>query len=396
MRGRHALLAILAAGVLSCHVSAQSIELTSFLFRRPKAPCDTCAPATSPLTVVPPSDLSKTPEQKDQPPAVDAQAFAQAPAAGGEGGMSFNPAMFGDLGAAACGQVTVRTVSTVTTTRTIIGSFGQPVTITTTSQVVNFSTMCVPILGAGSFKISDNESPRPTDRVFLTYNYFDRVTVGDGNVGLNREVLGFEKTFLDGDASFELRLPFLQATGGSSFTGFTDTQVADLTLISKFALINNRDNGNVLSTGLALTVPTADHSVVLADGSALHSLLFQPYGGWILNAGDFYAHAFHSIVVPTDSRDITEFNNDIAVGYWLFRGPGLLRGIVPTIEGHVYTPLSHRNDTDLVHASNIVTLTGGVNFVFPGNSTLGIAVATPVTGPRPDNVEALVSFNLRF
>src|SRR5262245_48418169 len=174
--------------------------------------------------------------------------------------MSFNPAMFGDLGAAACGQVTVRKFSTIIVTTVIPGNptssppippqiIKTPVTIATTS------TTCVPVLGPGSFKISDNDSPRPTDRVFLTYNYFDRVAVGDGNVGLHREVIGFEKTFLSGDASFEMRLPFLQATSGSNFTGFTDNQVADLTLVSKFALINNRDTGNVLSTGLALTVP---------------------------------------------------------------------------------------------------------------------------------------------
>ena len=37
---------------------------------------------------------------------------------------------------------------------------------------------------------------------------------------------------------------------------------------------------------------------LLADGGALRSVLFQPYIGWIINNGDFYAHGFQALVVP--------------------------------------------------------------------------------------------------
>jgi hypothetical protein len=43
-----------------------------------------------------------------------------------------------------------------------------------------------------------------------------------------------------------------------------------------------------------------------------------------------------------------------------------------------------------------VVLTGGVNVLLGMNSTLGVAVGTPVTGPRPFDVEAVVTFNVRF
>jgi len=231
----------------------------------------------------------------------------------------------------------------------------------------------------------------------LTYNYFDRASAGGTNFGLHRELLGFEKTFLDGDASFGVRLPFLQTSLGSELGGFANHEIGDMTLISKFALIDNTRTGNILSAGLALTVPSADHSSVLVDGTALHSVLFQPYAAWIVNAGSFYAQGFHSLVAPTDSRDVTELNNDVGVGYWLYKNrEGFLRGIVPTFEGHLFTPLNHRDNADLIFAPNILTLTAGVNFVLPRFSTLGVAVATPVTGPRPDNVEAIVSLNIRF
>jgi hypothetical protein len=323
---------------------------------------------------------------------VDPQAFAQAPAAGGEAGLSFNPAMFGDLGARGFARTTT-TIVIPPVTQTIKGPLGSIVVVLIPGRTI-ITTTEVPILGPGSYKIADNESPRPTDRVFLTYNYFDRV---EGlNFGLSREMIGFEKTFLDGDASFEVRLPFLQTTG-DTLSALTNHEVGDMTLISKFAFINDDTTGNVLSGGFALTVPTADHSLVLGDGNALRSVLCQPWLGWIYNRGSFFAHAFHSLVVPTDSRDVTELNNDVGIGYWIYKNPdGFLRGIVPTFEGHLLTPLNHRNINDEVYSPNTLTLTAGVNFVMPRNSSIGCAIATPVTGPRPDNIEALVSFNIRF
>ncbi len=408
MSVRHAIIGLLATGVMAGQVSAQSFELTSFLFRRP-APCDCAPPVSGPLTAGTPTD----PGQPAGAPAADSQAFAQAPAAGGEGGASFNPAMFGDLGSGGLGRVLVRTTTVIpASTITVPGPtipgnpFASPpipptpTTITKVipaSTVTRFTTIQVPLIGPGSFKISDNESPRPTDRVFFTYNYFDRVNAGGNNLGLNRELIGFENTFLDGNASFGMRLPFLQTTQGAGISGLVNHEVGDLTLIGKYAVINNLTTGNVLSGGLALTVPSADHRLILADGNALRSVLIQPYTGWIINAGSLFAQGFHSLVVPTDTRDITEINNDVAVGYWLYKSPEtFLRGIVPTVEGHIFTPLNHTSNLDLVYSPNIVTLTFGMNFVLVGNSTLGIAVAAPVTGPRPDNIEALVSFNVRF
>jgi hypothetical protein len=319
------------------------------------------------------------PNKTDQAPAIDAQAFAQAPASGAERGLSFNPAMFGDLGVSGFAFVNVVVPSS--------NPFSP-------SSVVKVR---VPIAEHASFKISDVQSPLPSDRVYFNYNFYDRVPVAGTTVGLNRELIGFEKTCLGGNASFGMRLPFLQTTGVDNVGGFASREVGDLTLTSTYALINNRETGNVLSGGLLITLPTADHSLVLADGQALRDVLLQPYAGWIINRGILFAQGFHAVVVPTDSRDVTQLNNDVAIGLWALRRPdGLLRGIVPTLEGHLFTPLDHRNNADLVFAPDIFTLTAGVTFVLPGNSTIGAAIAAPLTGPRPDNVEALVSINFRF
>src|SRR5262249_28822403 len=64
-------------------------------------------------------------------------------------------------------------------------------------------TTRIPIFSGGAFKIADNESPRPVDRLFATYNYYNNVnTFGGRDFDVHREVFGFEKTFLDGNASF--------------------------------------------------------------------------------------------------------------------------------------------------------------------------------------------------
>jgi hypothetical protein len=284
--------------------------------------------------------------------------------------------MFGDLGAAGTVTFIVRG-----------GTHSTP-----TARVIRVPAS----LSRGSFKISDNDSPRPVDRVFLTYNYYDGVRTPDVSFNVNREVLGFEKTFLGGDASFEMRLPFLQFSNFSGPEGIVSNEVADLTMILKYAVINDRSTGDVLSGGLAVTVPTAQHGTLQPDGSEKRSTLFQPYVGWIINRGDWYAHAFHAVVVSTDSEEPTLINNDVGIGYWLAKNDyGFFRGIVPTVEAHLLTPVDHRSSTDQFHGIDILTFTAGVNFVLP-RATLGTAIAVTVTGPSPNRVEAILSFNYRF
>jgi hypothetical protein len=64
----------------------------------------------------------------------------------------------------------------------------------------------------GAFKIADNESPRPLDRVFITSNDFSAVNrlflaANASSASVYREMIGFEKKFLKGDASIGMRLP---------------------------------------------------------------------------------------------------------------------------------------------------------------------------------------------
>lgn len=124
----------------------------------------------------------------------------------------------------------------------------------------------------------------------------------------------------------------------------------------------------------------------------------QPWFGYIWNADRFFVQAFHSVVAPTDPRDVTLLFNDIGLNYWLYRGdPNRpLSFIVPMAEIHVTTPLNHRDPSSTVYVPDIVDLTAGVHFGIFRNTTLSLGVATPVTGPRVFNVEGFVQLNWRY
>ncbi len=97
------------------------------------------------------------------------------------------------------------------------------------------------------FKIAENQSPQPQDRVFFTFDYFS-----DLNGALNRRfespvndltayryIFGFEKTFDEGFGSVGFRLPLDQLSANSAISGNftkpggTSTSLNNLSLFTK-------------------------------------------------------------------------------------------------------------------------------------------------------------------
>jgi hypothetical protein len=358
------------------------------------------------------------------------EAFAQAPPSGGEAAQSAIPNMIGDLFGGRRAYTPV--------VATIPGG-GQPLTIpragpvpqnivagTTFSVDVFVNGVRVPAgqplpaalvsgllanarIPAGGasvlplLKIVENESAAPQDRWYTTYNYYNdvdrRLNPAPAQENVHREIFGFEKTFLDGNASIGLRLPFYQEYGDD--VGNRGL-VGDLSVILKYAFLYNRECGNVLSGGLVVTAPTgADFQPSGFGAPVIHDTLLQPYvsGIYCFNR-DFYAQAFSSVVVPTDSRDATLLDNDLGVGYFAYRNCGSgrwLTAVVPTVEVHVTTPLNHRGAlTEPVGVSDLVDITLGTTLEFSSRAALTIGAAIPVVGPRPFDFEAEVQFNWRF
>jgi hypothetical protein len=252
-----------------------------------------------------------------------------------------------------------------------------------------------------AIKIAENESPRPQDRVFIAYNFYSNVDraflpAGIPSSDLHRELVGFERAFLDGNASIGLRLPVFQLVGNSDVV---DSHVGELSVIAKYAFYNDRQTGNLLSTGMVLSTPTGQ-GLQIPGESTLNDLVFQPFIGYVYNAGNAYVQGFTSLAVPTDARDVTLLFNDIVVGYWAYRNncsESFLQGVVPDLECHVNTPLNHRglDSSGPLGFPDTVDITAGSFFIFR-RAVLGLAVGVPLTGPKPFDVEGVANFNIRF
>lgn len=344
----------------------------------PNAAPGTTAPGAIPGVTPGITGTPSAPNQQGtnaQQPSTDA--FAQAPPAGGEGAQTALPQMIGDLG------ISGSTLQFVTSTRTITtrNAFGLTVTRTVTTR----TPIHVPIASRGIFKISDDESPRPQDRVFFSYNYFaDVSTPGSPLSQVHVETVGFEKTFLDGAGSFGFRAPVVQQSGD-----FGSDDIGDVSFIFKYALYDDRQTGNLFSAGLVVTAPTG-RSIDLYDGPDIHSTLIQPYIGAIWALDRFYMNGFAEAVIATDSRDVSFGALDVGMGY------RVSDYFIPTFEAHVNTSFNHHGiDNDPIGFADSVILTSGFHTLI-GRAILTVGVAVPVTGPRLEDVEAIVQFNYRF
>jgi hypothetical protein len=389
------------------------------------APAFGAQPPTQPPATQPPGAQEPVAAQA---PSTDA--FAQAPPGGGEAAQTALPNMVGDLGFYGLAMrafspqiVTTTTVTPALTPAQINQQFNlippfptpgvtrylsitspngagqvftaaqltaltQPTTSATSTSVPPPSGLAnrVPVTSFGAFKISDNESVQPVDRVFATYNYYDLDGFHGNSSSLNREMIGFEKTFLDGAGSFGMRLPYTQVGEGLGGTSDVDA----LSLIVKYAAYRNAETGCVVSGGLVVTVPTGP-DVVVGANNAVNPTLLQPYLGYAFGFGRCYVQGFCEIVIPTDDNLPTFVGNDIGMGYRCESVP-----IIPIFEVHINDALNHQGSgaTPIGFVDQVV-LTGGFHTII-GKSLLTVGVATPVTGPRLDSIEAVVQFNCRF
>ena len=307
-----------------------------------------------------------------------ADPFARAPETGTLAAATFNPNFFGDL-------------IGVSRTGRLIDGAGNPI-------------VRIPVLPRyNGLKVTDNDNPRPQDRFFFSYNGYSAVNKSVNpasvpDIHLNREIIGLEKTFLDGDASVGLRLPFIQTGGAAAFEA---QDIGDLSIVTKWALVNDPRTGNVITAGLTVTVPTGgrgENLSILDDGSvAPRAVFLQPWGGAVWNRGDWFVQAVSSLVVPTDDVFPTVFFNSVGVGYWLYRNCNdrLVRGIVPVAEIHVNTPLTGRSANAPIFFRDQANLTTGLQLVFP-RMTVGGSVCVPLVGPRPYDIEAMGTINFQF
>lgn len=242
---------------------------------------------------------------------------------------------------------------------------------------------------AGGSRRFKNEHSRamPTDRVFGTYHHFQNalesasLTPGfrstDANV--DRFTLGVEKTFADGNASIEFRLPLSVPVSLSTQDAMYRTNtVGDLVVTLKGLLYS--DESQAVAFGLAVNTPTGndlrvslpnsgdDGAELTVSNNAVHLIPFLAYQA--APNDDFFFNGFLQVDTPVndnsvqvrglgqsttvDNRKLTDqtlLYLDTSFGYWLFRDPEaeFLTGLASLLELHYTTAL---NSADIVTDRN--------------------------------------------
>ncbi|MBC7852818.1 MAG: hypothetical protein IAF94_05230 [Pirellulaceae bacterium] len=281
----------------------------------------------------------------------------------------------------------------------------------------------IPIAGGDRrFKISENMSPLPRDRVYYAFNGFQQAarTVDGREIDVNRHTFGAEKTFLDRTASVEFRMPVIQ--GASAVQSFDFNQQNDdgvefgnMTIIPK--LILSEGDSHIVSAGLGINLPTARAGALTFTGNLAQPFLtisnqsvhLSPFLGLLLLPGsNTYIISFAQVDFDTAGNNVTDgagnhlgvyqdqnlFHFDVTVGRFLYRDDNArLTGIAAQFEVHYTSTLQDSDEInfgggEIFNPHNrldLLTLTGGLNFQFWNTSWLTVGCAVPVRGSQYDS-----------
>lgn len=206
----------------------------------------------------------------------------------------------------------------------------------------------LPLVSRGPFKVAENESPEPQDRVFVTYNYFKvrgnypEINPFTESLDLQRVTVGFEKSFWNGHGSIGVRVPFFDANyvgrtrivpnpdgsfdiGDPLMDDLEDSELGDITLLFK-AAIGCCAEHKLCSFGLAVTLPTGPsieaYNVPTGTFQDKHAGILQPFVGYLWTGNNWYVHGFFSVAFPMHTGDdVIILFSDIGFGYYLYGAP---------------------------------------------------------------------------
>ena len=293
----------------------------------------------------------------------------------------------------------------------------------------------IPTAGGGvvrRIKIAENNSPIPRHRIFFTYNFFNDVPAGFGDV--NRYVAGFEKPFYYDTFSVDLRFPFASTLGSEQTDGSVgskNTEFGNVTVMLK-AVLAEGDNW-ITSGGVGMALPTSrDVRFRLSDGTeilrmqneAVHFLpflatLYQPSQNSFIQSFVQLDVASSGNTVNGDPfggplpeigklRDATLLMLDVQIGKWVYRNRrgGYITGFAPLAELHYTTTLEDNgrvtgNGFDIASTTNrfdVLNLTLG-SVVQLGNRlaiTPGMVIPLRKNDDKQFDFEAAVQANVTY
>ncbi|MCA8997779.1 MAG: hypothetical protein KDA80_12360 [Planctomycetaceae bacterium] len=115
----------------------------------------------------------------------------------------------------------------------------------------------------GTLKIAEGTSPIPRDRLIFNFSHFSNASVIPSGYDVSRFAPGFEKTFWDKTASFQVQMPFaatltndVAIDPNQNLIGGTEVVPGDLTMVVKKTLYQNCNS--LISAGLQWTIPTSE------------------------------------------------------------------------------------------------------------------------------------------
>ena len=291
--------------------------------------------------------------------------------------------------------------------------------------------------GSRRVKISENNSPIPRDRIFYTFNGFDNAIPNyEDNtlIDVQRHTPGFEKTFLDGLGSIEVRTPVAYTQNSDVFLGGPGPRKAvefgNISVAVKALLWSNDEV--YWAAGLGVNLPTADDTRIFNLGDPVATIETQsvhllPYvGGLWLPTDRLYVQGFLQVDVDTNGdpietgigpgailNDQTLLYVDLSLGYWLMRDDDarLLSGIIPLLEFHYTTSLQDADiatvDTaqgtysfgNVFNRTNVANITVGSHFRIGRLSLFTVAGCFPLSAEddqRQFDSEIVAQFNRFF
>jgi len=244
----------------------------------------------------------------------------------------------------------------------------------------------------------------------VSFNYYDGVNSGINNefatpiknMQVYRETFGFEKTFLDQQASIGFRIPVdtLTITSGFPGLGGSHTSTGNFSSYLKFAVYD--DGQNFFSVGLDLNFPTGPRTFAgYPSLLGINALTIQPFFGYIFQRDRLYVQGFNSIAVPTDQNLATLYYCDIGLGYYVYRSRdprALFSFLVPTFETHLNIPLNWVGfqPRNIGGTPNVVNLTFGLNAGIGRGAVLSAAYVHSVTAPEPFSGELALMLNIAY
>lgn len=293
----------------------------------------------------------------------------------------------------------------------------------------NLIDVDVPFSG-GSYRFKNEHGQAiPVDRVFGLYHHFVNAMEVKSSVGapgsagqnVDRYTLGFEKTFLDQNASVEVRLPMSSPIGlTTTDTVFQSDVVGNLVVSLKGLLY--ADDEQAFAVGLAAVAPTGSDATVRSptsgasgasftvENNAAHFVPFVVFQA--TPTDDFFLMSYLQLDTPTNANSVRSsvttgstspnldsrfevtsqalLYADISIGHWWFRDSEspYLSGLASLLELHYTTQLNSpdavsRRDEFLSFGNkssgdDVLNLTFGLHAELTQSTFLRVGYVTPL------------------